>query len=518
MINIRPRRISEYLEILWRRKMLFVLMTGAVLISTLYIVRRVPNLYESKASVVVTAPITDERLVQAVPFNLLLQQLRSRSNLEHLLERYNLYPDIKDQSLAIKKLDKAITIDPKMRAFPETPDSVTISFRHHDPVSAQKVVSELIAPFEDANTQSSLMALEEQRQLDARISKVEDELKAMGPQRGSQSIRDALDRAREEYVSNKNQRMAIETNIETLNERQFSLQRQISEINKQIAEQEVAVRTSATAQHILNNPEYQALHVKKIDLESQIKEHSPTHTERHPKMVSLRLQVADINRKIDAIEKGTRAGNVPQSISPEYSELRALQREKSRLSIDLEVVNHEIGQKNRNLVRLPNVNPTRISAPPESIIGTDYDRLINFKNWLLDRKDDLMKRSTGRSPDSPLFRVVNKPNLPESPEAPNRLLLLLVAAGISFFFGAAIVMAFEFPRLFSINDDRDIEYYLGAPILALIPESTTPIERARQQRLRWSRGLALLLFAAALVPAVILLLNRLQFFQFLGSK
>src|SRR5262245_25803175 len=233
MVNIRPRRITEYLEILWRRKMLFVLMTSALLISTIYIVRRVPNLYESRASVVITAPTTDERLVQAVPYNLLTLQLTSRSNLEQLLERYNLYPDIKDQDLAIKKLEKAIKIDTKMRSFPETPDSVTISFRHHDPLSTQRVVTDLISPFEDANVQSTMMALEEQRLLDARIREVEENIKKMGPQRGSSSIRDTLARQRDEAQSNKTQRIAIESTIESLTERKFGLERQIAEIKKQ---------------------------------------------------------------------------------------------------------------------------------------------------------------------------------------------------------------------------------------------------------------------------------------------
>jgi len=527
MINIRPRRITEYLEILWRRKMLFVLMTSALLISTIYIVRRVPNLYESRASVVITAPTTDERLVQAVPYNLLTQQLTSRSNLQQLLDRYSLYPDEKDQDTAIKKLEKAIKIDTKMRNFPETPDSVTISFRHHDPLSAQRVVTDLVTPFEDANVQSTMMALEEQRQLDARIRDVEENLKKMGPQRGSSAIRDALSRAREDAQNSKTQRVAIETTIESLTDRRYGLERQISEISKQIAEQKVSVRSSASTQSLLGNPAYGALHVKKIDLESLINENKGSLTEKHPKMVALRAQLADINRQIDRFQREAASGReasgkeVDPRMSPEYSELKQLERELARLRIDLEVVDHEMSQKTKNLLRLPNTDPNRIAAQESSmdlLIGTDYDRLVNQKNWLQDRKDEIMKRNAGRRADAPLFRVVNKPNYPESPEAPNRLLLLLVAAGISFMFGAAIVMAFEFPKLFSINDDRDIEYYLGTPILALIPESTTPIERARQQRLRWSRGLALLLFAAALVPAMILLLNRLQFFQFLGSK
>src|SRR5262245_17242283 len=334
MIYIRPRRITEYLEIIWRRKTLFVLMTSALLISTSYIVRRVPNLYESRASVVITAPTTDERLVQAVPFNLLTQQLTSRANLEQLLERYNLYPDIKDQDRAIKKLEKAIKIDTKMRSYPETPDSVTIMFRHHDPISAQRVVTDLVSPFEDANTQSNMLALEEQRQLDARIREVEENLKKLGPQRGSTSLREVYARRRDEFQSNKTQRLAIESTIESLNERKFGLERQISEITRQIAGQEITVRQSVPSQYLITNPTYQALQVKKIDLESLIIENSPSLTEKHPRMISLRSQLADINHQIERLEAAANTSASP-SVSPEYSELRSLQRELSRLKIDL---------------------------------------------------------------------------------------------------------------------------------------------------------------------------------------
>ncbi|MGH9836344.1 MAG: hypothetical protein ACREBD_13315, partial [Blastocatellia bacterium] len=85
-------------------------------------------------------------------------------------------------------------------------------------------------------------------------------------------------------------------------------------------------------------------------------------------------------------------------------------------------------------------------------------------------------------------------------------------------FGLIIAFAIELPRMFMINDDRDIEYYLGAPVLALIPETLTPLERSRRRKVRMTRSLLILMLAAVLVPAFILLLNRLQIFQLLGSR
>jgi hypothetical protein len=69
-----------------------------------------------------------------------------------------------------------------------------------------------------------------------------------------------------------------------------------------------------------------------------------------------------------------------------------------------------------------------------------------------------------------------------------------------------------------INDDRDIEYFLGAPVLALIPETLTPLERSRRRKVQMTRSLLVMMLAAALIPAFIALLIRLQIFQILGGR
>lgn len=499
------------------------MMTAAMLAATLYIVRRVPNIYESQALIVVTADTKDERLVQAVPFNLLTQSLKSRANLSLLLSRYNLYPEIKDHDNAVGKLHKAIRVETRMRGFPETPDLITITYRHSDPVRAQRVVADLTKPFEEANLRSNELASEEEISLETKIKEVEERLGLMGSQRDFSSIRDRIAREKDEAQSVKSNRLALQATIETLTERQYALERQISDVQKQVADQERTVRTSAATTSLTTNPAYGALLVKKVELETQIKEYSPQYTEKHPKMASLRAQLTDINRQIERLESptGSNRTSLTSLSSPEFHELRSLQRELSKLNVDLEIVRYELSRKTKTLQALPHTDPYSISESDYGLapgVETEFARLTNLKNWLLDKKDTLLKQVSGRRPESPMFRLVNTPNIPEVPVAPNRNLLKLIALVLSVCFGLFVVFSVQLPKLFLINDDRDIQYYLGTPILALIPETTTPIERARQRKLRLTRGLVIVLVAAALVPTMILLLTRLQIFQILGAR
>ena len=95
-----------------------------------------------------------------------------------------------------------------------------------------------------------------------------------------------------------------------------------------------------------------------------------------------------------------------------------------------------------------------------------------------------------------MFQVIDAPLAQPAPVGPNRLLLRLIGLGIALALGLLVASAREFPRLFLIHNDRDVEYYLGTPVLALIPETLTPFERSRRRRLWGLRWLGLALLSA----------------------
>src|SRR5512138_803818 len=49
MPSFRPRTFTEYLQLIWQRRLLFFLVTLAMLLATFVIVRRIPDQYQSKA-------------------------------------------------------------------------------------------------------------------------------------------------------------------------------------------------------------------------------------------------------------------------------------------------------------------------------------------------------------------------------------------------------------------------------------------------------------------------------------
>jgi hypothetical protein len=114
--------------------------------------------------------------------------------------------------------------------------------------------------------------------------------------------------------------------------------------------------------------------------------------------------------------------------------------------------------------------------------------------------------------------VIDAPLAEPAPVAPNRRLLKLIGLGIALVLGLLIASAREIPRLFLIYNDRDVEYYLGIPVLAMIPETLTPGQRSRRRVLWGLRWLGLALLLGAMIPALVIVLDRAQIFQILANR
>jgi uncharacterized protein involved in exopolysaccharide biosynthesis len=525
MGSMRPRSFSEYVQMFWRRKSLFLFAAGATMIAAFFIINRLPDTYESKATVVVTGK-QDERQALADRVAAVRERLSSRSLLESVAQRHLLANQAPAGSLdsAINRLRKDTKVETFMRG--DFPERLTLTYRSHDPQLAKDVATDLVSVFGNMNEALAKQLAEQSEALNNELNEVENRLNQLSQQR---SVRrsSGVSRPRIDINAVRAERAAAASSMETLKDKQFSLEREIAQQKQQIAEQQKIVK--AAPSEARSSSSYGVLLVRKAELEAQIKDYATQYTDKNPKVAQARAQLAEINHQIAQLNVEAQGGAVMNS--PEARELRTLERELSRMETELAITLRTMERKKQALESTPTVGSLASSAPiintpvagsgdtDTPIAGTDAERLQHRYDSLLRRQERLeYGRMTAAGLDPGLFQIVDLPAVPAIPTGPDRLKLMALGLALALFVGLLTIIAFEVPRLFSIRDDRDVEYYLGAPVIVLIPETLTPSESGRTRRLLAMRVVGMLLLAALIVPALIFLLNNLRVFQLLASR
>lgn len=522
MGSFRPRTISEYLLILWRRKLLFTLVVLAMLIATYAAISRIPNVYQSSASVVVAGKQEDRNAI-ASRVTTITEKLNSRSFLQPLIEHHNLYPNEMGRGAieaAVGRMRKDIKIDAKYRG--DNPEMLTITFRHTDPAVAKEVATDLVSKFSNMNEAIEQELADQNSQITSELGELEGRLSQLGQRSAITVARNrTASMMRGDFNATRAQRAAAESSIETLNDKQFALQRQIAEQQSQIAEQEKLVKSAP--RDVRSGSSYGVLLVRKAELEAQLKDYTAQYTDKNPKVTQTQNQIAEINRQIAQLSSGgEQDGAAPDS--SEARELRGLRRELSNKQTELAIVQREIDRKKQVLTTTPSVSAAPAPAVSDTPIAnisteTDTQRLRDRYTSLLRKRDGLEQtRMAAAGLDPGIFQIIDMPTEPQSPSGPDRFRLQLIGLALALALGFVVAAIAEAPRLFEVRNDRDVEYYLGAPVIALIPESFTPFERGRTRTLMLVRSIGFAVMLVALVPGLIFLLNHFRIFQVLASR
>lgn len=523
MASLRPRGIVEYLQILWRRKVLIVLFAAAMLIATFTAIAPIPNVYEAKSLVAITIRSGEDREAVDVQVASINQYLLSRSNLEPIINKYKVYGDNVDIESALARLRRNTSVDMKLRDYyPQFPVSFTVTFKHDSPEMAMNIANELAAYFSSTSEMLEKRAAEEVRSLNTAIMELEARLKQINQQRLAKSS------GNKEVI--RLQRAALVASIDNLTDKEFSLNQRILQQKRQIAEQEkvVASLPVSIGDSGKGTSAYGILLSQKAQLLAQLKDQTSQYTEKNSKVIQTRNQIAELDRQLAQYEAGGNGQPGATGFTPETRELRALQRELTNIETEIELNQRELARKRQALSLLPPVEITPgsvvsvdtgiLATAPEDQInldtGDEYGLMFNRLSRLSERRDSLVRLGSAKeSGNSALFQVVDKAVLPQFPIAPNRLKLALLAFALSIGIGLMAAVVVEVPRLTLINDERDIQYYLGAPVVGFIPETLTPSETNRKRKLVVVRALLILLFVISLVPMLTFLFKKTQVFQ-----
>jgi uncharacterized protein involved in exopolysaccharide biosynthesis len=522
MSSYRPRSFSEYLQVIWRRRLLFFLVASVLLISTFIVIAKMPDVYQSTASVVVAGKQEDRQIVSS-RVTTITERINSRSFLEPLLERHGLYQSTVARGAiesAVNRMRKDIKVSTKYRG--DNPEMLTITFRHTDPETAKNVATDLVSTFGKMNNAVEQRMTDQANTITSEIAQIEERLNQLGQQRAIAASRSsAQSSVRGAFNEIRAQRAAAQSSVEALVDKQFVLEQQIAEQKRQIAEQEKLVK--ASPRDVRSGSSYGVLLVRKAELEAQLKDYQVQYTEKNPKMIQAQNQLAEINRQIAELTSGAAQGTIADS--PEAREMRSLQRELVRMQTEMTIVQRELGRKNQTLSTTPRVGAVTSSVPqaaeaiPSIASETDAQRLRDRYNLLLRQQDALDRERLAAAGLEPgVFQIIDLPAMAQSPSGPDRMKLQLLALAVALAIAFIVVAAIEFPRLYAIRDERDIDYYLGTRVIALIPESLTPAERGLSRRVLLTRRVGVVLVAALLVPGLVFLLNYLSVIQIFANR
>jgi hypothetical protein len=322
----------------------------------------------------------------------------------------------------------------------------------------------------------------------------------------------------------------IASSVEQLKDRQYLLEQQIAQQKRLIGQQQDMVRTSSPPPDESRSGSYGALLKRKTELEGQIQDYASKFTDKYPKLVTAREQLAEVNRQI-AQAGVTGEQNRAAATSPAAQELRNLERELGRMQTELEVVERELNRKSRAAASLPggvDVATPAVAVQPAGAGGgsnanpqLDYAaQALHERYTALLRREDALRQfiPSTAGPTANFFQTVDAPSLPQAPTAPHRSRLMIIAMIMGLITGLVAAVIAEIPRLARLYDERDVNYFIGVPMLAAIPDTPTETERRLAQRRVAVRVMTFLIIGAAAVPLLAFILNASRLFHIIGYK
>jgi polysaccharide chain length determinant protein (PEP-CTERM system associated) len=489
------------LEIVRRRKLLAIAVFATILVAAASFVRSLPDLYRATALVLVERTISESIVRTPVSGELesrlyvIKQEILSRDRLTELIERFNLYPALRQQVGIADVLSQArndIIVEP---AGPEQVSgrtktvSFTLSYTGDDRGTVAEVTNAVAAFYVQQNDRMrSEEAIHTTQFLRTQLADAKKQL-----DRHETAMRDYTARYTGELPQQVGVNLAtlerLNTQLRLNGEQQIRIIEQRERLFDGLRDTGVMTRVAA------GDADVSAMSLERLRVIDEQKQKlslvETQFTDRHPDVVRIREQLAAMEREHDqaeAAEKRTREREAvaasaaaiadPTTPTPQF-------RRRTMESLDAEMTKlrqaeGEVRQTIASFERRLESSPQR--QQEYQIITRDYNAAKDLYDSLLRRYDEAQlteSMETDRAGER--FRVLEPALPPEGPAAPNRIRLLLMGLLLACAGAAAAVVAREqFDTAFHTVDD--VRAFTTVPVLVSIPP-IGPVPAGRRMKL-----------------------------------
>ena len=450
------------------------------------VVTFLPNRYRSETLILVVPQRVPEEYVRSTVttriedrLKSINQQVMSRTRLEPVIKEFNLYPNELRTGLMEDVVDQ---MRRDIRTETIRSDAFRISYLSDTPRTAMRVTERLASMYIDESLRDREVLADSTNQfLDSQLAAARDRLLEHEKKLEAYKMRfsgQLPTQVQSNLQVMQNAQMQIQSLLDSLNrdrDRRLVLQSQLDDMD-----------TSSDAAGQLTADKEAALPPMAAELvkaRKQLDDDRRRLRDTHPDVIRQQRVVADLELKAAA-----EAAMLELIPADTRVRLRADPVEAARLSridqtkTELESLVRQIQAKEQEEVRLRSVigeyqgrvesAPARESELTE--LMRDYETLQRSYTSLLAKKEEAqVSANLERHQIGEQFKILDPARLPEKPYSPNRQLFYATGAAIGLGIGLLLAGFLEY-RDATLKTDADVVATLMLPVLAMIPELTTP--------------------------------------------
>jgi len=503
------KSLNEIMDILKRRKKVFVVTALSVLVIAIAVSILWPPVYRSTSTILIEEQEMPREFVATTVTSYAEQRLQninqrimSTSRLLEIVNRFNLYEDMRKTAMVeevVARLRKDIKFETMSaevmdrRTGRQTAITIafTVSYEGRNPETVQAVATVLSSLYLQENLSQreehtagvSKFLQDETKDLQDQLAALDGKIASFkGKHMGSlpellQVNLQSLDRADRDLIQLKDQ-------LRTLREKESYLATQLANIPTEAANQDKVL--------------LKELKTRLVQLESKF-------SDKYPDVIKTKREIAELEERIEkksGVDQGkgkSRFAPVDQSDNQAYVTLAS---QLAGTRSDIESVQRQVKDAEKKRAEYQG----RIEASPR--VDETYKALLVERNNVQAKFDDLTKKSMEAKVAQGLekgqmgerFTLIDPARLPEKPVKPNRLAIILI--GFILGIGAGVgLMALQEARDESVRDAHALEAMTGVQVLGTIPAILT-----REDILGRKKRRRTVAFATAASLAVALLL------------
>ena len=496
----RKRQLSfEYFyNLAWQRRFYILIPLIGSLAAGLLLALLLPKVYEARTLILVEPQRVPSEYVRAIipqdirsRIGTITQQIMSRSNLEKVIEKFQLFSDPQHQNMYMEDKLEALRdqISVRVSKAHGGADAFAITYRGDIPETVMQVTNMLSKLFIESNLQireeqaqgTSNFLDEELETIRAKLGRIESEL-----QNYRQSHMGELP---EQLDSNLRVLETFRIQMEARKDRLVNEHNRLAAADNEIEQLKISMEPGRKKVPSIASGASENIGVSTLEqLREEFKSLKSLYTEQHPSLIRMKKQIEDMEKeqssstvalgeKSEVAGYSAAAGNQITRLLAERLRQRAgIISTINNVQEDINKIDRQIQDYQKRIERTPKREEELFA------LKRDYDNIQTAYKSLLSRKLEAdMAVNMERKKKSEQFEVLDYAKLPERPVSPNHKKIFVLALAVGIGLGLSLLIAMDFADE-SIRHTNDLDGW-EFPLLATIPTCRT-VNTARRNYMR----------------------------------